>query len=140
MDENLFLPDCIRTFTGKYVNVFDPDPATIDIIDIAHALAKEQRWGNHLSKNYSVAQHSIICSELVPTENKFTALMHDSTEAYLRDLCSPIKKKLIGYKDLENSLMKHLADIFGFEYPLPERVKEADAFMLKREWNALMLG
>ncbi len=34
-NENLYTPDCIRTFTGKYVNVFDPDPETICIEDIS---------------------------------------------------------------------------------------------------------
>lgn len=37
--ENLFTPDCIRTFSGHYLDVFNPDPAKIVIEDIAHALA-----------------------------------------------------------------------------------------------------
>lgn len=32
--ENLFVKDCIRTYTGKYLNVRDPQPDQIDIIDM----------------------------------------------------------------------------------------------------------
>lgn len=133
------MTDCIRTFTGKYVNVFNPKPNMFCIEDIAHALSKEQRFGNQLRKKYSVAQHSIICAELAPPENKFTALMHDVSEAYLRDLPKPIKIKVPQYEKIEDNLMKSLAEKFGFQYPLPQRVVEIDDFMLKREWNGLML-
>lgn len=138
--ENLFTPDCIRTYTGKYVNVFNPTPDMFDIVDIAHALSKEQRFGNHLNDNYSVAQHSIICSEMAPVENKFTALCHDFSEAFLKDLPKPIKLKMPEYEKVEDNLMLCLSKKFGFQYPLPERVKEIDLFMLKREWNSLMLS
>lgn len=129
----------MRTFTGKSVNVFNPKPEMFDIIDIAHGLSKEQRFGNQLAMNYCVAQHSIICCEMAPIENKLTALMHDAAETYLRDLAKPIKLKLSEYSEIENIIMECLSDKFGFQYPLPDRVKEIDDFMLKREWNALML-
>lgn len=134
-------PDCIRTFTGKEVNIFNPKEDMFCIEDIAHALSKEQRWGNHLPVNYSVAQHCIICSELAPIENKYTALMHDIFEAYGRDLPKPIKEhpELKMYKELEDKLMRFLSGVFGFQYPLPARVIEIDAFMAKQEWDGLMV-
>lgn len=139
MDE-LFKTDCIRTFTGKSVNVFNPKPEMFDIIDIAHSLSRQCRFGGHLPRFFSVAQHSIICAELAPIKNKFTALMHDATEFALMDIPSPIKKRMPDYEEIENNLMKALSGKFGFQYPLPEKVKEIDMFMLKREWNSLMLG
>lgn len=139
---NFSAPDCIRTFTGKEVNIFNPKKEMFCIEDVAWSLSKEQRFGNMLPKSYSVAQHCIICSELVPEENKLTALLHDITESYIRDFPTPIKKhkKLSGYMEVEDNLMKFLSGVFGFQYPLPPRVVEVDAFMAKREWNALMLG
>lgn len=138
--ENLFKTDCIRTFTGKYVNVFNPKPEMFDILDIAHALSKEQRFGNHLRSTYSVAQHSIICAEIATPENKLTALCHDFPEAYIRDLPKPIKIKMPQYEEIEHNLMKCLSEKFRFQYPLPQHITDIDAFMLKREWNSLMLG
>jgi len=91
--ENLFTPNCIRTFTGKYVNVFEPTLEMICIEDIAHALSMQCRFGGHLPYFYSVAQHSINCSFLVDTPClKLEVLMHDASEAYLLGIPSPIKK------------------------------------------------
>lgn len=138
--ENLYTPDCIRTYTGIYMNVFEPGLDIICIEDIAHALANQCRFGGHLPKFYSVAQHSVLCCEKADSKYKLQALMHDASEAYLLDVPRPIKKRLSNYKEIENSLMLLIAEKFGFEYPLSEEVKQIDEKMLQFEWNQLMLG
>lgn len=137
--ENLYTPNCIRTVTGQYVNVFEPNPATIVIEDIAHALAHQCRFGGHLFEFYSVAQHSLFCSALASKPNKLAALLHDASEAYLLDIPSPIKKGLANYAEIENKLMLAIAAKFGFQYPLHEEVKSIDKDMLVIEWDSLML-
>lgn len=134
-------PDCIRTYTGKDINIFFPEREMFCVEDVAWSLSKEQRFGNMLSRKYSVAQHSIICADLAPQEHKFTALMHDSPEFILRDFPTPIKKHAIfaEYRKLEDSLSRFMAEHFGFQYPLPECVVEIDAKMANHEWLALML-
>src|SRR5687767_8990512 len=83
MNENLFIPKSIRVFSGAIVNVFDPDPATITIEDIAHALSMDCRFGGHLKKFYSVAEHSIHCSmQAHNAPDQLAMLMHDASEAY----------------------------------------------------------
>ena len=139
--ENLFTPDCIRTFSGQYVNVFDPKPETILIEDIAHALSFQCRFGGHLPQFYSVAQHSRLCSQLLyGTEHELSALMHDASEAYLLDIPSPIKKKLSNYAEIEDRLMKIISEKFRFKYPFHDLVHQADRKMLEIEWNEIMLG
>ena len=51
-EENLYTPNCIRTFTGIYVNVFEPTPEMICIEDIAHALSNQCRFSGHLPTFY----------------------------------------------------------------------------------------
>ena len=139
--ENLYTPDCIRTFTGIYMNVFEPTLEMICIEDIAHSLAQQPRFGGHLPKFYSVAQHSLKCSYLMDSdEERFEALMHDASEGYLLDIPSPIKKRLSQYKEIEHNLMLKIAEKFGFKYPLSENVKTMDNAMLNAEWHWLMLG
>ncbi len=138
--ENLWEPDCIRTFTGKYINVFEPDPELICIEDIAHALSMQPRFGGHLPEFYSVAQHSWLVSVKCPKELWLTGLMHDAGEPYLIDVPSPVKARLTNYKEIEDRLMKAIAEKFGFEWPLPDLVKQADRFMLEFEWKYIMLG
>ncbi|HUR65444.1 MAG TPA: hypothetical protein VMZ03_03770, partial [Chitinophagaceae bacterium] len=133
-------PDCIRTFTGLYVNVFEPTHDMICIEDIAHALSHQCRFGGHLPVYYSVAQHSAYCCNLVDAANKLSALMHDASEAYLLDIPRPIKQKLSNYKEIEDKLMQIIAEKFGFQFPLPAEVHRVDQLMLQLEWDCLMLG
>lgn len=137
--ENLYTPDCIRTFSGQYVNVFDPDPDTILIEDIAHALSQQCRFGGHLPEFYSVAQHSVLCVVAVPPEHALAALLHDAGEAYMLDIPSPIKNRLPDYKKYEDNLMQVIAKKFGFQYPLHEEVKKTDKMLLEKEWRKLMI-
>lgn len=141
LEENLFTPDCIRTVSGIYMNVFEPTVDMICIEDIAHALAMQCRFGGHLPLFYSVAQHSLNCSFLIDDkELKLAALLHDASEAYLMDIPRPIKNRLANYKEIENGLMVLIAEKFGFEYPLHKEVKKADEIMLQLEWDVLMLN
>lgn len=113
----------------------------ICIEDIAHALSYQCRFGGHLPKFYSVAQHSLNCSYLMDNkELKLAALLHDASEAYLLDIPRPIKQGLSNYKEIEDGLMKLIAEKFGFEYPLHSEVKKIDELMLQLEWDCLMLN
>lgn len=129
----------IRTFTGIWVNCFNANKEMICIDDIAHALSNQCRFGGHLPKFYSVAEHSIRCSILAGKESKLAALLHDASEAYLVDIPRPIKLKLDNYKTIEDSLMKIIAEKYGFNYPLSAEVRNIDEIMLQKEWESLML-
>ena len=138
--EEFFNSGKIRTYTGKHVDVFNPDPETILIEDIAHALANLPRWGGHLQKKYSVAQHCIYCAYLAPEKHKLEALLHDAAEAYLLDMPSPIKRQLPNYKQLEDNLLRVIADRFGIQYPFDPIIKQIDRDLLKMEYENIMLG
>ena len=129
----------IRTVSGLWVNVFEPTPDMISIGDIAHALSNQCRFGGHLPRFYSVAQHSYHCSQMVDVQHKLAALMHDASEAYLLDIPRPIRKGLSEYKGIEDKLMDVISKKFGFEYPMSKEVAEADEEMLQFEWNTIML-
>lgn len=139
MKENLNAVRSIRTISGKYVNVFEPDPDTLLIEDIAHALSNQPRFGGHLPKFYSVAQHSILCHMIARPEDKYNALMHDVSEAYLLDMPKPIKLEMPDYNRIEDNLMNVLAKKFNFKYPKTSEVERVDHYLLEWEWNVLML-
>jgi uncharacterized protein len=131
----------IRTFKGHYVDVFCANHDTIDIDDIAHALSHMCRFAGHTPKFYSVAQHCVECLTYdVPKELQLTLLMHDATEAYLLDIPRPIKRHLRDYKELEENLMKVIADKFNLVYPFPPIIKEIDSRMLEIEHYNIILG
>jgi len=140
MLEDLYKPNCIRTYTGLYMNVLEPTEDMICIEDIAHALAHQCRFSGHLPAFYSVAQHSYHVCCIAPMEQKLQGLLHDASEAYLMDIPTPIKAMLPQYKVIENNLMQVIAKKFGFDYPLHKKVKEADKEMLEHEWKYVMLN
>lgn len=130
----------IRTYSGIYFNVFDPDVALIKIEDIAHSLAMQCRFNGHTKSFYSVAQHSVWVAERVPVKQKKAALLHDGSEAYLSDIPSPIKKYFTQYHKIEDDVMIAIAKRFDFEYPFDASVKKYDKEALYWEWENKVLN
>ncbi len=100
----------VETFSGSFVNVRHPDPDTIKLVDIAHALSNICRYGGHCQRWYSVAFHSVFCSVRVQRRGgslhrQYAALHHDDSEAYLGDIPRPLKP-LLGkrYKQLTDRM------------------------------------
>jgi hypothetical protein len=133
----------LQTVSGRWVNPFDPDPEQLDAGDIARALANQCRFGGHARVFYSVAQHSVIVSELVEqrggdVEDAFAALMHDATEAYLGDMPHPLKhRSALGaaFKEAEDHLEQVIRDRFGIKAVVPE-IKRVDRALLATERRA----
>jgi len=128
----------IQTYSGLKFDVMKPDPQAICIIDIAHALSNICRYTGHCREFYSVAQHSVIISELV--EDAMWGLMHDAAEAYLQDVARPVKQYLFTYVQMENKVMKVIADKFHLQLPIPQEVLEMDDRVLMTEARLLMRG
>ena len=118
----------------------------IDAGDIARALANVCRFGGHTRAFYSVAQHSVIVSELVEArggdvEDVFAALMHDATEAYLGDMPHPIKHRSplgAAFKEAENRLEAVLRARFAIKADVPE-IKRVDRALLATERGGVQL-
>ncbi|WP_354342223.1 hypothetical protein [Variovorax boronicumulans] len=73
-----------------------PDARPVCIEDIAHHLSLINRFTGATSRPYSVAEHSLLCSEIAKREGaavglQMAMLMHDAHEAYTTDLSSPAK-------------------------------------------------
>lgn len=133
----------IHTFTGRLVNPLDLQPEDVDIVDIAHALARQCRFSGHTKEFYSVAQHSVICSKIVESGFERDALMHDASEAYLQDVARPLKiHPSFGqsYRGAEKRAEKVIAGVFGTNFPMKPEVKVADNLALVTEARDLMHG
>ena len=100
---------------------------------IAHALSNINRWTGHTIRPFSVAQHSLLVSYLVPPEFALEALLHDATEAYLGDIASPLKALLPEYQRLEAAHWVWIAEAFGLPTKMSPEVKHADMQALALE-------
>lgn len=132
----------IWTASGRKAWPMELRPTDIDIDDVAHALAHLCRYAGHCRFFYSVAQHSVLVSELVEawTTNQRLALaglLHDATEAFLIDLPRPVKhhRALAGYREAERRAEQAIAERFGLSPALFAHgaIKGADEVMLATE-------
>ena len=124
-----------RMLSGRRLDLLDPSPIDIEIIDIAHGLARVSRWNGQTKGNnpMSVAQHSVLVEKIltlnVPKMERrwrLAALLHDSPEYVIGDMISPFKYALGGiYRDIESRLEAAIHIRFGLPATLPPNVKRA---------------
>lgn len=86
----------IRLRSKQWLDLEFPNPAVINIPDIAEALGKLCRFGGRCNRYYSVAEHLCLCDDIAKGDNRDiefrrTCFMHDAHEAYIGDWPSPLK-------------------------------------------------
>ena len=129
----------MQTFSGKLVDLERFATSDVRLIDIAHSLSMLNRFTGHTTSPYSVAQHSVHVSTLVPKGMELWGLLHDASEAYLGDVATPLKAMLPCYREIEERVQRVIAKAFGLVWPMPPEVKEADCRALLGEKESLLL-
>lgn len=128
--------------SGRVIDLVDPRPDSFDIEDVAHALAMQPRFNGNTRQHYSIAQHSVLVSRIVPCAAALAALLHDAAEAITGDVVSPVKALIKPlFAPIEARLMAAIHARFGLPATLPPSVAEAihiaDLAMLAREKQEL---
>lgn len=124
-----------RMLSGRRLDLLDPSPLDVEIVDIAHGLARVARWngqtrGDHA---FSVAQHSLLVEAIFARLNpeatprdRLMALLHDAPEYVIGDMISPFKAVVGGgYKEVEARLMRAIHLRYGLPAATPARLKSA---------------
>jgi 5'-deoxynucleotidase YfbR-like HD superfamily hydrolase len=124
-----------RMLSGRRLDLLDPTPMDIEIIDIAHGLAFVARWNGQTRGDwpYSVAEHSLLVERLFARANpgiaarwRLAALLHDAPEYVIGDMISPVKAAVgPGYQVLDERLTAAVHLRFGLPALLPSAVKAA---------------
>lgn len=124
----------LETAEGLEFDYANPRPSQVSLGDIAHGLSMTCRFGGHTSRFYSVAEHSVIVSQIVEgwgegLNEQLGGLFHDGHEAYLGDVPTPMKRllgesyrKLVGPANYAIAAALDL-DVMSFDC---EPVREAD--------------
>lgn len=127
------LKDGITLLSGKRFDYNAPGACAVEIEDIAQPLSQICRFAGQLPYFYSVAQHAVNTSYIVPPQFAYTALMHDTAEAFTNDIPTPLKVAVPAFKALETDIEYAMGERFGFQFPLPAEVMLADRQMLGLE-------
>lgn len=144
--ELVTISTCVETYQGRRLDLADPDPSTVSIVDIAHALGMQCRYNGHCKRFFSVAEHSVFCSRWLeltdyPVRLQLLALLHDAAEAYLGDLILPAKPLFPGYAAREAKVEAVIYEALKIEPPTEDEhqfVKLADNVALATEASVLM--
>ena len=123
----------ITTLSNSQFFIEECNVADIPIIDVAHSLSMKCRFNGHLNHFYSVAEHSVFVSRLVPEEDALWGLLHDASEAFLPDVPRPFKGLFPGFKEYEDRILQAFAEVYDLPWPVPESVKEVDKHIIAAE-------
>lgn len=104
--------------TGTYVDLLNPDPATIHPEDIAHHGGMTCRYGGGVRRFYSVAEHAVLVADLLHHEGhsvevQLAGLLHDAAESYVGDVISPLKYalRLVEARKARNTVLETDPDV-----------------------------
>lgn len=131
----------IQTYSGGVFHILDPQQDEILITDIGHSLAMQCRFTGHVRRFYSIAEHCVLGSRLVPQKDALWFLLHDASEAYIADINRPLKHYTgVGseYMPVEALIMKAICKKFRLPEEEPVSIKEADNAMLFTEKDQLL--
>ena len=132
---------CMTTYRGKRFDLLNASPEDFGVEDIAHALSNLCRFTGHTKVFFSVAQHSVLISELVPPADALWGLLHDATEAYINDMARPVKHHpaMAEYRKLEKTMMATICLAFHLPAEMPASVKRLDGLMVVTEGRQLLV-
>jgi hypothetical protein len=118
--------DWRQTVSGKMYWPADPRADEIHVEDLAHHLATTFRFGGGASEPYSVAQHLVLASRIVPPEFALETLLHDGAEGLQGcDLIRPVKRSgALGviWEDFEAKQQRVIHE--RFDLPVADRFLE----------------
>jgi hypothetical protein len=125
---------------GSRVDLLSPDLSKVSITTIAYSLSNLCRFTGHTSEFYSVAQHCVVVSRLVPERLALWGLLHDAAEAFVNDLSSPLKRLAHDYQVIEAGLELAVLERFGVQWTPEDAaiVKHEDVRALSMEKRDLM--
>lgn len=134
-----------QTPTGGQAWITEPERTHVSIVDISSTLSRICRFNGALAVDvpfYSVAQHSVLVSQICRPENALVGLLHDATEAYVQDIIRPLKRVIASvYEPIELAWAVRLGKRFGLGDALanlPDDVTQADNCLLATEKRDLM--
>ena len=133
----------IRLHGGGYLDFRNPKPEQFCFGDISGALSKICRFGAQIGRFYSVAEHSWNCwvqslFDGHSPDAQRAVFAHDFAEAFVGDVCKPLKIMLPEYAEIERRVECAIAEKFQIDFDSHrDTIKEIDRIVLIAERREL---
>lgn len=131
--------------SGRAIDLADPSTYEVTVEELDQLLSKLKRFGGF---GMSVAQHSVMVADTLYhlTGNPHIAMMgllHDSAEAYIGDISTPMKSALgVSIEHIESKMhgeiIKQLGVLNHYNLATQPLVKLVDLMALHFEYNDLV--
>lgn len=137
------------TATGRALDLLNPHPDDLSVLDIAHHLAQTPRYNGAALRPCSVAEHSLLVAEIMERQHGVRSpsvllcgLMHDAHEAYVGDITTPVKQTLGPYwaaleRRLQVAVLRRWQLLTAYTASA-DLVRHADLVALSTERSQLM--
>lgn len=138
-------PTHMETASGLYFDILNPRAADVRLEDIAHHLARINRYTGASGRAISVGEHAILVAGRLqalglPARAVLRGLHHDDHEAYTGDIGRPMKTALIKLgapvKTIEGAIDEAIYEALQLPALLVDEaaaVKDADEWALSAE-------
>lgn len=150
----------LNTWSGISFHLLNPSPEEVLLEDIAHHLAFQSRSVGAVTRDYSIAQHSLLVCDLVircitrqnliPSSRShgsvvsymaMQALLHDAEEYVTGDINKPLKTLIAPLLDpIAKKIKKVIGIKLGYDLiNMPPIIKHADNVAMATEKQQLYL-
>lgn len=136
----------LQTSSGQKIDFDDLRQEKFNLDDIIYSLSLSCRYNGHTKHFYSVLAHEINCYYIgvylnYSKEELLYCILHDSTEAYLGDIATPIKERFKEISDFENTIYSYILKNLSLDFPgeeIQKKVDLVDKIALHKEWKELI--
>ena len=137
----------VPTASRQVVDLLDLRPCQVTPFDVASGLAFKNRWSGQITRDYSIAEHTILGRRWLRDQGhsidvQFDFLNHDDDEYLPPDLPAPLKNTdgLDFFHGVQRQIFRSCAATFGFSVDLPDVVKKLDIQIRGDEFAQLYPG
>jgi hypothetical protein len=123
---------------GAMIDYIYPENCRFDVPDIARGMAHTCRFAGQPLRYYSLAQHCVMMSRLVPQEHAREAMLYGAAKAFCGDLPFGLKQLLPDYPGIVRSVDAAIRAQYDLPLMPSEPVEIANRIILAAAARDLM--
>lgn len=112
--------------SGRLIDPMKIEDYEFSIAELAHPICIMPRYSGQTWAPYTVGEHTVHLSKIVPPELRRAALLHDMNEGLTNDLPNPFKAALPDFAAMERRVQRHIFNLFDEPWENMEALEPFD--------------